>query len=332
MQVQEGRRRVAHTVLRSIAVAFLAAAAAPGAATACDSTCCLMLTKGQGGLLRKGGFSFDFSFRSTDMSVRRSGSSPTAEVIRPKVLIEEGRLIPGYHEDLDGTDRFLQIDAAWGVLASTTVFASLPLTTQRQYQIGHGGTQTGYNLRGIGDLVVGARYGIVRGPQHSVVGSVGFQVPTGSNDIIDVYDSTILDPTLQPGTGSGDFIASLLWSTVAPAKTEFGLSGSYQVYSTNDHDYRFGNLAIVAATLSRPTKSFVPSVQVKLVQQAQNSFVGEAVPSTGGTTVYLNGGLRYRTPEGIGLYVHVLAPVYRYVKDAQLTPRLSVLVGIAKAF
>ncbi len=304
----------------------------PRPAAACDSNCCLMLTRGGSGLLRRGGFQIDLSYRSTDMSAKRAGSSSTSQVIRPKVLLEEGRLIPGYHEDLRGTDAFLQVDVAYGLLASTTVFASLPVLSQHRYDIGHGGYQTSYDVRGIGDLLIGARQSLVHSPQHSLVASMGFQLHTGKNDTIDQYDNTILDPTLKSGTGANDFIGTLTWSTVAPGKTEFGLSASYQINTTNSYDYRFGNLAIAAATLSRPIGGFVPSLQLKLVDQARNVFVGGGVPSTGATTLYVNAGLRYRTPDGIALYVHVLVPVYRYVNDAQLAPKYSILVGIAKTF
>jgi hypothetical protein len=301
-------------------------------AAACDSTCCLLLTRGQAGVLRKGGFQLEFSFRSTDMSARFQGGDSTDTVIRPKVLLETGEIIPGYHEDLEGTDSFLQLDAAWGVAASTTLFVSMPLITHREYLIGHGGVQTRYDLRGIGDLVVGARYALVRGGQRSLVGALGFQIPTGKNDIIDVYDSTILDPTMQPGTGSGDVIATLLWSTVAPGRSELGLSASYQINTKNSYDYAFGNQWIGAATLSRPIGSVVPSLQIKLVQQAHSWLVDSAVPSTGTATVYANAGLRYRSAQGISLYAHLLLPIYRHVNDEQLAPRHSLLIGLSKTF
>lgn len=320
-------------VRRAVMAVLLAAGAAPpGPATACDSSCCLILTKGQAGLLRKGGFQLDLSYRSTDMSARRAGGDSTDSVVRPKVLIEEGVLIPGYHEDLDGTDSFLQVDLAYGLLATTTLFASMPLVSHRTYQIEHGGFQSGYNVRGIGDLLVGVRQKVAGSARRALVAGVGVQLPTGPNDVIDDYDTTILDPTLQPGTGSGDVNASLAWSTVGPGRTEIGLFGSYQLNTTNDYDYRFGDLSIVAATVSRPARSFVPSLQVKLVHQGRNTFVGETVPSTGATTLYLNGGLRYRTAEGLSLYTHLLVPVYRYVEDAQLAPRYSVLIGFSKTF
>ena len=73
------------------------------------------------------------------MSSRLEGSEGTDTVVRPKVFLETGEIIPGYHEDRQGSESFLQVDAAWGVASSTTVFASLPLSTHKYYVIGHGG-------------------------------------------------------------------------------------------------------------------------------------------------------------------------------------------------
>ena len=67
--------------------------------------------------------------------------------------------------------------------------------------IGHGGVQTTYNVRGAGDPVVGARQAFFRGPGRMLVASVGLQLPFGADDRLDEFDSTILDPTMQPGTG-----------------------------------------------------------------------------------------------------------------------------------
>jgi hypothetical protein len=291
-----------------------------------------MLTRGTSGLMGRGGLQIDFSFRYTDMSTRLEGTQPTDEVIRPKVLLETGSLIPGYHEDREGTESFLQLDAAWGVASATTVFASLPVLTHKYYVIGHGGTQTTYNVRGVGDLVVGARQALARRPGRMLVASVGIQLPLGKSDIIDEYDSSILDPTLQPGTGSGDVITALQWSTVAPGRTEISLAGTYQINTTNRYDYRFANQAIAAVTVSRPLGQFTPSLQVKLFNQGRSDLGTTSVPSTGATIVYVNAGLRYRSAEGVGIYGNVLVPAYRRMNDAQLAPRISILFGLSKAF
>jgi hypothetical protein len=34
----------------------------------------------------------------------------------------------------------------------------------------------------------------------------------------------------------------------------------------------------------------------------------------------------------LSIYLHVLAPIYRYVNDDQLAPRCSVLLGVGRAF
>jgi hypothetical protein len=304
----------------------------PVRAAACDSATCLMLTRGTAGLMGRGSFQVDVSFRYTDLSARRQGSSSTDTVVRPKVFIERGVLVPGYHQDLTGSESALQMDLAFGLASRTTLYASMPVFGQKYYEVGHQGFETVYNVRGIGDLVLGARQALYRSPQRTLVAGLGFKVPTGKNGIIDDYDATILEPTMQPGTGSGDLILALQWSSVAAGKTQLTLSGSYQAYSENDYRYDFGNETIGAATLSRAMGRLTPSLQVKLYNRAPSRFVEDDVPSTGSTMVYVNAGLRFQSPEGLGLYGFLLLPAYRDVNDAQLAPRFSVLLGLTKAF
>ena len=309
---------------------MLALAAQP--ARACDSTSCLMLTRGTAGLLARGTFQVDLSFRHTDQSARRLGTEPTSTVVRPKVFIERQVLVPGYHEDLTGSESYLQLDFAWGVASRTTVFASLPVFGQKDYQVGHGEFGTSYDIRGLGDLVVGARQALYKGGQKSLVASLGVKVPTGENGVIDDFDATILDPTMQPGTGSGDVIPALQWSMVGPAGSQVSLSGSYQINTTNDYNYRFGSEGILAATASRAFGRLIPSLQLKLNLRGRATFVDEGVPSTGATIVYLNTGLRASTADNLGFYGFVLFPVYRDVNDTQLAPQFSFLIGLSKTF
>jgi hypothetical protein len=324
---------------RSAALAPLAALAtvaalglrAPAPAAACDSSTCLMLTRGTAGMLGRGRFHVDLSFRYTDLGARREGTAETASVVRPKVYIEEGVLIPGYHEDLSGAESALQLDLGYGVAARTTLYASLPVFSQKYFKVGHGGFETTYNVRGIGDLVLGTRQALYSRPQRSLVAALGVKLPTGDNDRIDGYDSTILEPTMQPGTGAGDVILALAWSSVVGGMQLTG-SGSFQAYRENDYAYDFGNETIVAATLSRSFSRLTPSLQAKLYTRGRSEFVGDAVPSTGSTVLYLNAGLRYQMPDGPGFYGFLLLPAYRDVNDPQLAPRFSLLIGLSRTF
>ena len=291
-----------------------------------------MLTRGTAGLQARGRFQVDLSFRYTDLSARREGTSTTDSVVRPKVYIEEGVLIPGYHEDLSGSESALQLDLAYGLAARTTLYASMPVFSQKYYEIGHEGFETTYNVRGIGDLVLGARQALYSGPQRSLVAALGVKVPTGANDVIDDYDSTILEPTMQTGTGAGDLILALAWSSVVAGRMQLSCTGSFQAYSENDYRYDFGNEAIGAVTLSRAFSRLTPSLQAKLYTRGRSHFVGDEVPSTGSTVVYLNAGLRYQAANGPGFYAFLLLPAYRDVNDPQLAPRFSVLLGLSRTF
>jgi hypothetical protein len=291
-----------------------------------------MLTRGTAGLTARGSFQVDLSFLYTSYSARREGTSSTDTVVRPKVFIEQGILVPGYHQDQTGHEGALQLDLSYGLATRTTVYASLPLLEQKYYEIGHQGFSSVYNIRGLGDLVLGARQALYRSPQRTLVASLGFKVPTGRNGIIDDFDSTILEPTMQPGTGSGDVIGALQWSNVAPGKTQVSLSASYQAYTENGYRYAFGDEAIGALTLGRAFHRLTPSLQVKLYHRNPSHFVGDEVPSTGSTVLYLNAGLRYQAPEGLGFYGFLLLPAYRDVNDAQLAPSFSALLGLSKMF
>jgi hypothetical protein len=298
----------------------------------CDSTSCLILTRGAAGLVAPGAFQVDLSFRYTDVSARRAGRETADSVVRPKVLIERNLLVPGYHEDLRGSENALLFDVAWGAGQRTTAFASLPVFGQKSYDVGHGGITSSYNARGIGDLVLGGRRALYRGPRSALVTSVAVKLPTGRTGLIDRYDDTVLEPTLQPGSGSLDVVTTLQWSTVAAGGTRLAVAGSYQITSANDHRYRFGNDAIGAITASRSFGRFTPSLQVKLNARARSRFVGQDVPSTGGMIAYLNAGLRVRSSEGVGFYGYILLPAYREVNDAQLAPRFSTVVGLSNTF
>ena len=58
----------------------------------------------------------------------------------------------------------------------------------------------------------------------------------------------------------------------------------------------------------------------------------EGTPSTGETILYLTPGLRVAAPASMSAYAFVQVPAYRFVNEAQLTPRVALLVGWSKIF
>lgn len=317
------------TLVVALAVAFTLATAPPPA-RGCDSATCSLLTRGQQGVLKKGQFLLDVSYRFTSVDAKFSGSSRTDVVSRPKIALEAGTIEPAVHQDVSGTEEFVQADLGYGLTRRLTAIASFPLSARRNYTISHVGFTAGYNTAGIGDTLVGLRYALRRG---LVVGVAG-KLPTGAHTIGGDYDDTILDPTLQPGTGAFDWVPSVQYSTLLRGLgATLGLAASYQMATANDLRYRFGNEGVATASLGRPlTSKLSGSLQMKLYNRGRSRFSDVGVPSTGSTIVYGTAGLRFGAPERGVAYGYVQAPLRRRVNEAQLAPRLALLLGVSKAF
>ena len=325
------RGRLLSGLVATVAGSLLLAAAP---ARACDSSACALVTRGGNGLLPKGVFRLDLSFRYADQSEPYSGDEPTSAVLRPKVDFEHGLLLAGYHREVGGSERYLATDVGYGLTSRVSAYLSVPLLTQRSYDISHGGSfQQSTNTSGLGDMLVGVQYGLLSGPASVLAVRAAIKLPTGDFRLLSAFDRTINDPTLQPGTGSVDFVAGAEYSRPAPLGLSLAVSASYQANTTNDLEYRFGDDAIASLSVGRPIVGRLSGLfQVKGWHKGRSTFLGGPVPSTGATLVYLIPGLRMATPATTSVYAFVQIPAYRYVNETQLTPRVALLFGCSKTF
>jgi hypothetical protein len=108
---------------------------------------------------------------------------------------------------------------------------------------------------------------------------------------------------------------------------------SYQANTTNDLDYRYGNDAVASLGLAGPVATRVrASMQLKYTHRDRSEYQGEGVESTGGTIVYAVPGISTALPGGVSLYLFLPVPVYRYVNETQVAPRLSLVLGLGRSF
>ncbi len=319
-------------------LAFLIVVGAPGTGGTCDSTGCLLVTRSASGLLPAKVWRLDLSFRATDDSQLTSGSETATRVTRPKVDFENGVVRPGFHQDIGGVSRFLQVDVGYGITARMTALASAAVVTNRSYDVGHPPALTeNYETWGMSDLLVGVRHAFVASASLSLVGGVGVELPTGDYRLVSpaaLFDVGVLDPMLQPGSGSVDALLSVQGARRLNTRG-LDLVGafSYQANTTNDLHYRYGNDAIASFAVAAPVASRLrPSFQIKWTHRGRSEYRGEGVDSTGGTVVYAIPGLVATLPSRISLYSFLPVPIYRYVNETQITPRLSLVVGLARTF
>jgi hypothetical protein len=305
---------------------------------ACDSTGCLMVTRSAGGLLPRKAFRLDLSYRSTDDSVLMSGSDTTNFVVRPKIDFEDGLVRPGFHQDLGGTARFVQVDLAYGLTGRTTLIASAPVYTHRSYEVGHLFSLTeDYKTSGLGDTLVGARHALVAGPSWSLVVGAGLELPTGEYRLVApsaLFDVGILDPMLQPGSGSWDVLLNAQAShRLTTSGLDLTAAASYQINTTNPLDYSFGDDAIASLGVAYPFGSRVRgSMQFKWAHRGRSSFKELGVMSTGGSVAYAIPGFTVSLPGKTSFYIYLPVPFYRYVNETQVAPRISLVTGFAHSF
>ena len=294
----------------------------------CDSNACLQQTRGGDAVPRRGGFQVDLSFRYTRQTVGMEGSRRIDLVRRPWVDFERQTVWPGFHQEKDGKERFYQADVNVGLGWGSALQISVPLYSDRNYSIVHGADGFNYETHGVGDAVIGVR----RALAPRLVAGLAVKLPSGRSDVLDPYATYILDPMIQPGTGSMDLVASLQYG-YKRAGFDGTLTGSFQRTTANDLDYRFGSDFILGAGVRRPVAGpLSASLQVKGVFKGRSAYLGQSVPSTGGRILYLNPGLQVAIPRRSHVYAFVPFPAYRDVEDQQLTPRFSVLVGVSTSF
>jgi hypothetical protein len=315
----------------SVLLAAVGTVASHGSANACDSASCSLVTRGQNGLMPKRGLRFDLSYAYTDLGARLSGSQKVAFVERPRVDLGRQKIWPAFHREYDGSEKVASLDVSYGLTSKLTLVGSLPAFAGHSHDIAHFGLLQEYSTGGNGDLLIGARYAL--GPR-GLVGGVSIKLPTGSYRVGGEFGGGILDPTLQPGSGSFDWVTSLQYSRHArPLALTWSVAASYQATTSNSLGYRFGDLTILNVGVSRPlTGRLSASVQAKVFHQQRSKFLDLGVPSTGGTLVYLTPGLRFNVAAGASIYGYVQLLPYRYVNEAQLAPRAAILTGLSKSF
>jgi hypothetical protein len=327
-------RRVHWRALASATVALAAVSMGlpPRTAWACDSATCSLLTRGGNGLLPRKSFKVDLTFGYTHQGTLMNGGQEVDTVFRPRVFVERERLIPDFHQDIDGSDRGVQLDLTYGLGSRVNLTASLPLSVRHVHDVSHGSPLVEeFGTTGFGDVLLGVRFAV--GPRGLVAG-VSVKAPTGRNTIDGEFGGGIQDPALQPGTGAFDLVGSLryAWRTKM-ARLAWTAAASYQRTTPNGFDYRFGDQAIGILGASRevvPKLSL--SLQLKVYHQDASRYLGETVPSTGGTFVYVNPGVMVSPRPALSVFSYVLFVPYRYVSGPQLAPSLSLLFGLSKTF
>ena len=307
----------------------------------CGSANCFLVTGTQEGVGASGILTVDLSYRYIPQTRRLSGTRDVSEVLTPKIDFESRVIEPDHHREIGTQNTLVEIDLAYGLTPRLTLAGSLPIINQRDHEhwddVGIPGeehfTRTD-GSSGFGDVRLGARYAFLVKTKDILVGGLALKLPTGAYRLLD-SEGAINEPTIQPGTGSTDVLASLHYAhQIVPMRFEYFLAGARRANGTNNLEYRFGDETLLNAGLSHKEGDRVTwSIQVNARRTERDRYLSQEVPSTGARFVNLTPGLRLdMATGGLTLYGFVQVPVYQYVNEVNLAPRTGLLLGISKAF
>jgi hypothetical protein len=202
------------------------------------------------------------------------------------------------------------------------------------------GTQAGYNFNqfnALGDARVLVKVGLSDVLGVGVI--AGLKLPTGLTDeSFNGPAGGIVDPSLQPGTGSTDLLFGGYYSGGVD-KLGWFAQGLWQHAVASQAGYTPGDAITVNAGLRYADmgQAVVPLFQVNYVHRNvdRGNLVNvefDGSPLTGGDLVYLAPGVSARLGAGFSAYAYVQFPVYQDVNGVQLTPRQIYSVGVRKTF
>jgi len=307
----------------------------------CGGSNCFLVTGTQEGLSPQGQFVADLSFRHVDMDRGQRGTQHIDQVFTPKVNFEENFIEPDHHREVTTLNNLAQFDLSYGVTTDFTVQLAVPFFNQRIHEHYDGinaSDPEGTFFRsdgtdGFGDVRVIGKYNLLTTTKHLLVGGLGIKFPTGEYNLRDSFGS-INEPTLMPGTGSFDGLASMFYSyQIFPHQLDAFFSGSQQVNTENSRDYLFGNITLLNAGLGYQVLPYLNlSGQVNARYQPHDKFLGQAVDGTGGEWVNLTPGVRLQPNPTTQLYAFGQIPVYQRVNESNLVPSWGIIFGISKTF
>jgi hypothetical protein len=315
----------------------LAALAWTGQARACASCGCTLSKDWLGPQLGSvSGWAVGVSYDFIDQNQMRAGRTNIDQAGAQAILNPPGHT--GNEVELQTLSRTTTFSADyntadWGVSVQVPFVNRYHTTLQDGTPAGHNFNQ--FNALGDARLIV--KVGLSADSGTGLI--AGVKLPTGSTD--EPFNGAaggIVDPSLQPGTGSTDLLLGGFYSGGVDKLAWFA-QGLWQHAVASQAGFTPGDAITVNMGLryAEMGQAVVPLFQVNYVHKNidRGNLVNvefDGSPLSGGDLLYLAPGVSARLGAGFSAYGYVQFPVYQDVNGVQLTPKQIYSAGIRKTF
>lgn len=204
------------------------------------------------------------------------------------------------------------------------------------HEDGSTGAHTG-DIEGLTDLWITAKWRVMKGaPGHlSLLG--GVKIPVGTDDQ-HLSGGEEVHPSSQPGTGAWDFQFGLAYSRFLTAQLSMDASALYTLRTEHD-DFKVGDRFDAGVALNyRLTENIRRFPQVGVFTELLVVWIGrdreggDDDRNSGGTTWYVQPGLRVRFTENVSLTAAVGVPVVQDLYGDQADVRARASIGLTLSF
>lgn len=210
----------------------------------------------------------------------------------------------------------------------------LPFVSREHTHNSGGGTvDERWNLTGLGDVQMLARYSLRRDMFGGGGIRFGLKLPTGAfEDRNDVGDAA--ERRLQLGSGTTDLIVGSYYSrAIVPNRSSGFGQLSVQVPLAERAGYRPGPLMGADVGIRYAISANTAALAQINTQYKWHDTGAEAEPnSSGGGYVFFSPGISYSLARAWQLYGYAQIPLYQYVQGVQLTAKGAAIVGVARRF
>ncbi|MEO1626504.1 MAG: hypothetical protein AAFV25_15220 [Bacteroidota bacterium] len=192
---------------------------------------------------------------------------------------------------------------------------------------------------GVGDIITVLQYQLWRAQGHTLILAGGLKWPTGRTTIADEETGIVLNPDLQPGTGSYDFTASLYYGMEHWLFNGNRLNATFTYRISSEAErfnglqtYQFGDELFVDIGISFPVvlakQLLYPEFSFRYRYQTEALNDRAGAPNTGGHWLYATPGFRWAFNNRWSAFAFSEIPIYRNLVGVQLTTSYRVGAGI----
>jgi Putative MetA-pathway of phenol degradation len=188
--------------------------------------------------------------------------------------------------------------------------------------------------RGLTDLWIRAKLRLMHGPAGHLALLGGFKLPTGKDDET-LSNGEPLEPSSQPGTGAVDYLAGLAYSRYLTPRLTLDASAAYTLRTEHD-GFRVGDRADAGVALAwrltedvRAPNNWSVFGELTGVWIGKDEEDGVKNENSGGTTLYLTGGVRDRVNEHVALSLAPALPVAQDVNGDQVETQFKLALALS---